>query len=123
MQVKLLKKYINETKQDGSPLINKKGEPFKMASIEFEVAGNTQKASMYIGGKFGAKDLEVIEAWNIGDMVEITVKQEGQYTNFSLPSRADKVDEVLDGHESRIKSLEDWAKKVAQKLKEGDKHA
>ena len=89
MKVKLLKKYINTTNKDGQPLINKKGDPYTMVTIEFEVAGNTRKASMYIGGKIGAKDLETIQTWEEGQEVEIVVEQNGQYNNFHLPGKTD----------------------------------
>ncbi len=76
--------YINDTKQDGSPMINKNNEPFKMANLKF----NGKSASMYIG-KFGDKDLAVIQTWKSGDVVDIILEESGQYLNFKLPNKTD----------------------------------
>lgn len=101
-EVKLKSIYINEKKADGTPYIDKNGNPFKMAVIENE-AGH--KASMFCG-KFQAKDLEEIKAWKSGDTVRVNLETDGKYINFSLPSKTDELQERITGIELRLSRLE-----------------
>ena len=97
-----IKIYINEKKSDGTPYIDKNGNPFKMAVIENEKG---DKASMYCG-KFQAKDLEEIKTWKSGDTVRVNLEQDGKYINFSLPSKTDELSEKIASLELRICRLE-----------------
>lgn len=81
MRVKLKSVYLNTKKKDGTPYINKNGEPFKMAVITSEL-GN--KASKYLGvGNEKAEAL--ISSWKAGDEVEVEITKSGVYNNFDLP--------------------------------------
>lgn len=101
-EVKLKSIYINEKKADGTPYIDKNGNPFKMAVIENE-AGH--KASMFCG-KFQAKDLEEIKTWKSGDTVKINLEQDGKFTNFSIPNRTDELQDKISNLELRVSRLE-----------------
>ena len=93
--------FINTTKADGTPYIDKNGSLFKIATIKWTTAkGEEKKASMMISGKYGAKDEAVVSQWKAGDNVEITLEQNGDFTNFKIPSRLDLL-------ERRIEMLED----------------
>lgn len=94
--------YINEKKADGTPYIDKNGNPFKIAVIENEKG---DKASMFCG-KFQAKDLEEIKTWKSGDIVKVSLEQDGKYVNFSLPSKTDELQERITGIELRLSRLE-----------------
>lgn len=94
--------YINDKKSDGTPYIDKNGNPFKMAVIENKEG---KKASMYCG-KFQAKDLEEIKTWKSGDKVRINLEQDGNFLNFSLPSRTDELGEKIASLELRVSRLE-----------------
>lgn len=101
-EVKLKSIYINEKKADGTPYIDKNGNPFKMAVIENE-AGH--KASMFCG-KFQAKDLEEIKTWKSGDVVKINLEQDGKFLNFSIPNRTDELQDKIANLELRVSRLE-----------------
>jgi len=94
-EIKLKSIYINDKKKDGSPYIDKNGNPFKMAVIESD---SGSKASMFCG-KFQANDLKTIQIWKAGDTVRVNLEKSGEYINFSLPS---KTDELLE----RVEKLE-----------------
>lgn len=97
--------YVNDRKMDGTPFINKKGEAYSMANLEFELNGETKKASMYLG-KVNAKEKEVLSTWSSGQEVEVVLEQNGSYTNFRLPSKTDALNETVENHETRITKLE-----------------
>ena len=80
MQVKLKNVFVNKTKKDGTPYVNKNGENFAMANI---VSENGNKASCYIG-KNDIEKLAVISSWRPGDTVEVEITKSGDYTNFNL---------------------------------------
>lgn len=101
-EIKLKSIYINDKKADGTPYIDKNGNPFKMAVIENEKG---DKASMFCG-KFQAKDLEEIKAWKSGDTVRVNLETDGKYINFSLPSKTDELQERITGIELRLSRLE-----------------
>jgi hypothetical protein len=116
MKVIINKLYINTTKQDGTQLINKKGEPYTMVNIEYTSGTINGKASMYCGGKFGAKDLEVVNNWTEGQEVELVFTQNGEYTNFSIPSRADKLEEMVIDMHNRLKAVEELLRSKGAKI-------
>lgn len=84
--------YINKTAKDGSPLVNQKGQPYVMAVLE---NSEGKKASCYIGQFHGAwdKKLDVISKWKSGDKVRVSLLQNGQYINFSLPTKTEELEE------------------------------
>ena len=43
--------------------------------------------------------------WKVGDSVEIEVKENGQYLNFSVPKKEDKIDEKLEMILNRLVGL------------------
>jgi len=88
-EVELKSIFINEKKKDGTMYLNKNNEPFKMAVIE-SVGGH--KASMYCG-KFQQKDLQTIMTWKPGQKVRVNLEEDGQFINFSFPSKTDELEE------------------------------
>ena len=104
-KVKLESVFINDKKADGSPLINKNGGKFKMAVIKF----NGKTASKYLDPKFGAKDEQTISQWKSGDEVVVMIEQKGNFTNFSIPNKTDKL-------EARVVILEDKINKLLNNI-------
>lgn len=94
--------YINDKKPSGEPYIDKTGTPFKRAVLE---TADGRKASMIIG-KYGAKDLAIIQGWKQGDFVDVVFEEVGQFTNFKIPSKTDVVIEKTASLEERVKTLE-----------------
>jgi hypothetical protein len=97
------KVYINTTKKDGSPLVDKNGNPYKLIALE---TTDGTKASMFCG-KFGQKDLEVIQTWQEGQAVIISLEKNGDFLNFSLPTKTDEL-------EARVAVLEDMMSKMTR---------
>ncbi len=75
------------TKQDGTPLVTKLGKPYTSIRIKAEKYGDK-----FISG-FGD---QVNAAWAVGDEVEVEVEQKGEYLNFRMPKKEDKIDDKLE---------------------------
>ena len=99
-KVKIAKIFINSDYQ-GKPFLNKKGEPYKMCSIE---SATGEKASMYIGQFKGAwdKKLDVVSAWKVGEEVEISLEENGKYLNFNLPTNENKLEARVEKLEAKV---------------------
>ena len=81
MKIKIKSIFVNDKKKDGTPYVNKNGEPFKRATL---ISENGNSASMYIGPKDISK-LAVVSNWKSGDEVEVEIIKNGEFTNFELP--------------------------------------
>jgi hypothetical protein len=100
-EIKLKAIYINDKKNDGTPYLNKKGQPFKMCVIEGD---SGKKASMYIGMFAGAwdKKLEIVSSWKVNDTVKVDLIQDGQYLNFNLPTKTGELEERVSALEAVV---------------------
>jgi hypothetical protein len=88
---------IGDKKKDGTPLIDKRGNPYKKIVIKTEPTG-----AQWVSG-FIRNEKDERFSWKVGDTVTIKVEPNGEYLNFILPLPSDLFEE-------RIKSLEDWRK-------------
>lgn len=107
-KIKLVSVEIRETK-DGKPLLNTKGQPYKMCIIS---GTEGKKASLYLGMFNGAwtKKLDVVSKWKMGDEVEVVLEQKGEYLNFDIPTNENRL-------EARVEALEKAVfSKTAQQL-------
>ena len=95
--VKLTKVYINDTKKDGTKLLTKDGRPYKKIAIQ------TDKHAGYLSDFIFRDDDEKL-LWKVGDEVEITVWQNGDYKNFKVPTRLDRLEIRLNELEEIIKT-------------------
>ena len=77
--------------------ISKSGKPYTMYFIETEEG----KASMYCDMVFGKKDIETAKTWKDGDEVNLVFEKNGDYLNFSIPSRYD----LLEVRVSKLEKL------------------
>lgn len=87
----------NTTDKQGNPLKSAKGFPYTKLSFKCKEHGDK-----YIGG-FGNKENE---GWQIGDVVEVIIKENGQYLNFEMPKKEDINNERIETLEKRISDLE-----------------
>lgn len=92
-KVKLIKVYINDKSKDGKPLITSLGKPFQKIAIQ------TDKHAGYLSHLIFNQDDPTLQ-FAIGQEVEIIAWQEGDYKNFKIPTKLDRL-------EIRIKVLED----------------
>lgn len=81
---------ISETKT------NKNGQAFVMANIKV----GEKFASMYLDLDRDIKKVEEINTWKAGDVKELNFEQNGEYTNFNLPTVTQKL-------EVRVTALEE----------------
>ena len=95
-KVRLTKIYINDTKKDGTKFIDRNGKPYKKIAIQ------TDKHAGYLSD-FIFRDDDEKKSWKVGDEVEIMVYQNGDYKNFKLPTRLDRL-------EIRVNELEELIK-------------
>ena len=96
-QIKLTKIYINDTKKDGTKLLTKDGRPYRKIAIQ------TDKHAGYLSD-FIFRDDDVKLTWKIGDEVEIIVWQNGEYKNFKVPTRLDRLEMRMDELEELIRT-------------------
>lgn len=105
-KIKLETIFINDSRADGAPFIDKNGSPYKLAKITWEDG----EATMFLG-KFGEKDEAVIKNWKPGDEVEVVIERNGDFVNFKVPKKQDMV-------EARVEKLEEQMGKVGKILKD-----
>lgn len=93
--------------------VNKHGEGYDMVILDTDGG----KLSMYCDKVKGSKNLERTREWKSGDEVELNVEQNGQYLNFSLPSKSEarfeEIEKRLGLIEEAIKNAQEKKKKVA----------
>ncbi len=95
-QVKLTKIYINDTKKDGTKLIDRSGKPYKKIAIQ------TDKHAGYLSDFIFNQDDPKLQ-WQVGNEVEIIVTMNGDFKNFKVPTKFDKL-------ELRVEALEEFVK-------------
>lgn len=75
------------TNKAGEPLKTKTGKPYTSVRIQAQQYGDT-----WLSG-FGS---QVTDSWKEGDEIEVEVTKNGEYMNWSLPKKEDKVHEGLE---------------------------
>lgn len=93
MKTKLLKISRYSTKKDGTPLVSAKGVPF--TSVRIEIPEHPGKL---VSGFENADT----KNWVVGSEVDIEVEQKGEYLNFRVAKKEDK---VLDNTETILNRL------------------
>src|SRR3990167_5987541 len=95
-KVKIIKCYISNKSKDGKPLITSLGKPFHKIAIQ------TDKHAGYLTHLIFNQDDPTLQCKE-GMEAEIIAWQEGDYKNFKLPTRLDKL-------EIRVNELEELIK-------------
>ena len=113
-KVKLTKIYINDTKKDGAKLIDRNGKPYKKIAIQ------TDKHAGYLSDFIFRDDDEKL-TWKVGDGVEIMVYQNGDFWNFKVPGRLDKLEIRVNELEELIKTPDGRSIKEPGEYPEEDK--
>lgn len=75
-KVTLTRVFATDKKKDGTPLMSKKGKPYTRMGIQCKEHGEK-----WISGFKNADNSE----WKEGDVVELTLVQNGEFLNFELP--------------------------------------
>jgi len=94
------KPIIASTKKDGTPLISKKGKPYKMCLFKCN-----EYKDRWVSGFYR----DEMESWNGGDEIEVDIEEKNGYLNFSMP----------DKYVSR-KEFDEFKQKVEQFMSVGD---
>ena|SRR3990167_3202080 len=92
-KTKLTRVYITDKDKQGNPLMGKFG-PYKKIAIKTEA-----HSDKWLSG-FISKSTDVTNSWREGDIVNITITENGQWLNFRPATKID----VL---EDKVKKLED----------------
>ena len=95
-KVKLTKIYVNDTKKSGEKLLTKDGRPYRKIAIQ------TDKHAGYLSDFIFRDDDEKL-GWAVGMEVEIIAYENGEYKNFKVPTRLDRL-------EIRVNELEELIK-------------
>ena len=93
------KVFLKTKNQDGSPLINVNGDPYKQVGIKIAEYPE-QWLTCYIGNKmkYPAKELEIQE----NESYWIVVEEKGKFVNFKLASRMDRLEKRMDEVEATV---------------------
>ena len=75
--------FTTDKDKNGNPLISKNNKPYTRMSIQTKEHGEKWLS--------GFKN-QTSGAWQVGQEVEVIVKENGQYLNFETPKMEDKVD-------------------------------
>jgi len=102
MNIKIRSIFVNDKKADGTPFVDKNGNPYKMATL---VVDSGKKASMFIG-KFQEKYLPELQSWKAGDIVDVVFEKNGEYINFKIPTKTDNLEERVVSLELKVARLE-----------------
>ena len=106
MKVKLTSVQRYTTDKDNQPLKTKDGRPYTRITI---------RCAEY-GDKFlSGFDNFQSQNWKQGDTVDIEVEQKGEYLNFKIPNKFEKLENEITSLKLRITNLE---KKVLPPVKE-----
>ena|SRR3990167_6499118 len=96
MKVKITQLYRSFNKKDGTPLVNKKGNPYERVSIKTD-----QHGEVWIGGFGDSANKE----WKIGDTIDVEIAQNGVYWNFKEPNQTDVLKATIENLKAEIKLL------------------
>ena len=98
--VNLTRVFVTDKKKDGTPLINKKGNPYKKVSVK-----TTDHGDKWLSG-FAHDADDPMLSWKAGDQVTIVIEQNGDWLNFRHPVKQDVVNSRIDRLEGRVAALE-----------------
>ncbi len=112
--VKITQVSIQDKKKDGTALVTKKGEKFWKVGIKTDKFGDDWFSALAFKPDDAVMNLQQ------GDEVEIIIEQNGEFKNFKLPSRLDKLETRLALVEGKVKLLLHEEKVVEKKLNEED---
>lgn len=89
-----------ETKRDGTPLVTKKGDPFKKVLIDVDT--NSIDDDEFTG-KLSMLDFDgVADDWSEGDKITGTIIHNGDFWNFELP-KVNLRDEIAELKKENVK--------------------
>ena len=83
-KIKITKIYINDSKKDGTKLVDRNGKPYRKIAIQ------TDKHAGYLSDFIFKEDDPKLK-WQVGDEVEIIAYQNGDFKNFKLPTETDRL--------------------------------
>ena len=109
IKCKITKCYISDKSKDGKPLITSLGKPYHKIAIQ------TNKHAGYLTHLIFNQDDPTLQ-WKENMEIEIIVWLEGDYKNFKVPSRLDRL-------EIRVNELEELIKTPdGRTIKEPDEY-
>lgn len=100
--------------------VSKSGRGYAMPVIE---TADGRKISMYIDKEYDTKikNLDKIQEWEVGDVVNVSIEQNGDYLNFKLPSKTDLLDERITVVAERVSEVEEKVEKIETTIKNAQK--
>ena len=98
VKVKITKCYISDKSKDGKLFITSLGKPYHKIAIQ------TDKHAGYLTHLIFNQNDDPTFQWKEGIEVEIIAWQEGDYKNFKVPTRLDKLEIRLNELEEIIKT-------------------
>ena len=112
LDVIITKVYIGDKNKEGKPLLDKHGSPYKKVAIKTNVHGDKWLSALSF------RDNDPIRDLTEGQSAKIIVEQDGEYLNFSLPSRVDILEGKVAELEQAIFGKKETAKDFEDKLEE-----
>ena len=112
IKVKLTKVYINDKDKSGKPLVYD-GKSYRKIAIQ------TDKQAGYLSHMIWRPDDPTLQ-WSVGMEVEIIIYQSGDYWNFKVPGRLDKLEIRINELEELIKTPDGRSIKEPNEYPEND---
>jgi len=97
-KVIITKIYRSSKDKKGNLLVTQDGREYTRLAIKTKEYGDR-----YLSGFGNEKNA----SWKVGDTVEITVEESGQYLNFSMPKEKDLLLERVEKLENEVKAIWD----------------
>ena len=91
---------VYDKKQDGTPYTTKDGKPFKRVVIKTDLHGEKQLSCTAWNADDAVLKLQA------GDERTIVIEQNGDFTNFKLPTKTDLLEDRIDDLARRVAKLE-----------------
>lgn len=111
-KIKIDKIYHNDSKKDGSAYKDKNGKPFKLVTIYTKDKEGKDARLTYCDYK------GVTEEWKEGEEVTVEITKNGEYLNFSPPSKLDLLEEEVGKLKARVEQLEKGGVQTTAKQEE-----
>jgi hypothetical protein len=93
IKVIITKVFISDKSKDGKAFVDRNGKPYKKVGIQTNIHGPQWLSCLSF------RDTDPVRELTEGQSADIIVEQNGQYLNFSIPSRLDLL-------EARVSELE-----------------
>ncbi len=96
MKIIITKVFVSDKSKEGKPFVDRNGKPYKKIGIQTNIHGSQWLSCLSF------RDTDPVRELKEGQSADIKIEQNGQYLNFSLPTRLDLLEERIEKLESYV---------------------